>query len=374
MPKLRNILLLLIIGFGFWHFYGETLKASGVPGVFGKIQADFNSIKENPKINETIESLHYKVQDLFKTSSQEEPQESKSEPAEKPKLKTPVDQTFSIHNIEIGHARSEVEKKLGAPQRSTRNEYGVDWVAYHEQYQNFLMVAYDENDRVAGLYTNQDLISSSIGVRYGTARETVLASQYEPLEYIRKGWVSYQLNSNDEYDLFLIGDQYVTIFYDQQEKNTVTAILIINEELEQKKEQIYGEPSDELKEGFEYQLFDLTNAARVKNGLPILDWDEDVRKTARGHSADMAENGYFNHTNLDGKSPFDRMEEDAIFYQMAGENIAMGQFSSIFAHEGLMNSPGHRKNILQKDFEALGVGVDFNQERQPYFTENFLTP
>ncbi|KRG14499.1 CAP domain-containing protein [Lederbergia galactosidilytica] len=374
MPKLRNILLLIVIGFGFWHFYGDTLRASGVPGVFGKMQTDFNSIKENPKINETIESLQSQVQDLFKISSQEEQLESKQKSVEKPKLKDPVDQTFSIHNIEIGHKRSEVEKKTGAPQRSTTNEYGVDWVAYHERYQNFLMVAYDENDRVAGLYTNQDLISSSIGVHYGTARETVLATQQDPLEYIRKGWVSYQLNSNDEYDLFLIGDQYVTIFYDQQENNTVTAILIINEELEQRKEQIYGEPSDELKEGFEYQLFDLTNAARVKNGLPTLDWDEDVKETARSHSTDMAENGYFNHTNLAGKSPFDRMSADNIKYQMAGENIAMGQFSSIFAHEGLMNSPGHRKNILQKDFEALGIGVGFNQERQPYFTENFLTP
>lgn len=373
MPKLRNILLLAIIGLGFWHFYGETLKVSGVPGVFGKMQADFYSIKEHPKVNKTIESLQSQVQDLFKTSSPEERQESEQKSVEKPKLEEPVDQTFSIHNIEIGHKRSEVEEKIGSPQRSTRNEYGVDWVAYHEQYQNFLMVAYDEDDRVAGLYTNQDLISSSIGVQYGTDRETVLASQQDPLEYIRKGWVSYQINSNDEYDLFLIGDQYATIFYDQQEEDTVTAILILNEKLEQEKEQIYGQPSDELKEGFEYQLFDLTNAVRVKNDLPILDWDEDVMKTARGHSTDMAKNGYFNHTNLDGESPFDRMTADNIMYQMAGENIAMGQFSSIFAHEGLMNSPGHRKNILQKDFEALGVGVDFNEEGQPYFTENFLT-
>ncbi|MBO0992280.1 CAP domain-containing protein [Bacillus sp. SD088] len=374
MPKLRNILLLAIIVLGFWHFYGETLKVSGVPGVFGKMQADFYSIKEHPKVNKTIESLQSQVQDLFKSSSPEERQEPEQKSVEKPKLEEPLEQTFSIHNIEIGHERSEVEKQIGSPQRFTRNEYGVDWVAYHQQYQNFLMVAYDENDRVAGLYTNQDLISSSIGVQYGTARETVLAKQHDPLEYIRKGWVSYQINANDEYDLFLIGDQYATIFYDKQEENTVTAVLVLNENLEEKKEQIYGEPSNELKEGFEYQLFDLTNAARVKNDLPILDWDEEVMKTARGHSTDMAENSYFNHTNLEGESPFDRMTADDIIYQMAGENIAMGQFSSIFAHEGLMNSPGHRKNILQKDFRALGVGVDFNEEGQPYFTENFLTP
>lgn len=46
---------------------------------------------------------------------------------------------------------------------------------------------------------------------------------------------------------------------------------------------------------------------------------------------------------------------------MAGENLAYGQQNSIFAHEGLMNSLGHRKNILNTNFSTLGVGVDFNE-------------
>ena len=54
---------------------------------------------------------------------------------------------------------------------------------------------------------------------------------------------------------------------------------------------------------------------------------------------------------------------------MAGENLAYGQQNSIFAHEGLMNSLGHRKNILNTNFSTLGVGVDFNEKRQPYWTE-----
>src|SRR5690606_18492148 len=86
----------------------------------------------------------------------------------------------------------------------------------------------------------------------------------------------------------------------------------------------------------------------------------------------MADNNYFSHTNLDGLSPFERMENDNIHYVMAGENLASGQISSIYAHEGLMNSIGHRENILQKDFEELGVGVAFNDEWRPYYTENFL--
>lgn len=83
-------------------------------------------------------------------------------------------------------------------------------------------------------------------------------------------------------------------------------------------------------------------------------------------------NNYFSHTNLNGQSPFDRMTEDNFAYRMEGENLATGQTSSIFVHEGLMNSLGHRKNILQTDF-IIGVGVAFNKDSRPYFTENFLT-
>lgn len=98
-----------------------------------------------------------------------------------------------------------------------------------------------------------------------------------------------------------------------------------------------------------------------------------MSETAREHSVDVAENQYFDHINVQGQSPFDRMKEDNISFITAGENLAYGQFSSIFAHEGLMNSLGHRKNILQESFEYLGVGVAFNDESQPYYTEDFYS-
>jgi uncharacterized protein YkwD len=67
------------------------------------------------------------------------------------------------------------------------------------------------------------------------------------------------------------------------------------------------------------------------------------------------------------------MEQDNIRFITAGENLAYGQFSSIFAHEGLMNSLGHRENILQENYKYLGIGVAFNNESEPYYTENFYS-
>ena len=292
--------------------------------------------------------------------------------SEKPILEVPVEHAFSIHNIVLGEKKEAVEKKLGVAKRSSLNEYDTKWFTYHENYQNFIMVAYDEKNEVVGLYTNQDLISSSKGIKRSTPKDEVLQLLGQPLTKIQKGFVYFQYQEDRDYDVFNIDGSYITIFYDKHNDNRVTSMQIIKENLEKNRKDFYTKASDDLKEGFEYQLFDLTNADRVKHHLPVLQWDAGVRETARSHSMDMALNKYFSHTNPSGQSPFDRMKNDGIFYTLAGENLASGQFSSIFAHEGLMNSLGHRENILQTEYQFLGVGVAFNADSQPYYTENFF--
>ncbi|WP_068677248.1 CAP domain-containing protein [Oceanobacillus sp. Castelsardo] len=375
MLRLKNWIVLFLIAGALWHFYGETYEHSGFQGVFYEIKEDVNELIENPAVTSTVNTIKQEFQILMARMTEfQENNDMKTAPIlEKPKLNEPTNQTFSIHNIEIGDTRSNVEAQVGSPKRSSINEYGVEWSSYHENYQNFFMVAYDNQDKVAGLYTNQDLLSSTLEIDLETSRETVLSSLDEPLSAIRKGLVRYQIQNDEENDTFFIDHNYVTIFYDKHENSTVTAIQIISAELEQQKKEYFGKPTPDLKDGLEYQLFDLTNATRVVHGLPTLSWEESLRKTARNHSKDMADHNYFSHHNLEGQSPFDRMKEDDIVFRIAGENLATGQPSSIFAHEGLMNSQGHRENILKKEFESLAVGVAFNQNSQPFYTENFLT-
>lgn len=375
MAKIRNLLLLIAAALVFWHFYGDTLQQSGVQGVAEHVSSDIETISENPQVRQFADTIGQGfdyLSDQFFTGQEEEPEQNQ-ETAEQPDLQEPSKQSFSVHNIEIGDERSTVEEQAGEPQRSTLNEYGTEWVAYHENYQNFFMAAYDEQDRVQGLYTNQDLLASQAGISMESSRKEVQAALNEaPLEAIRKGFVRYQINSEGEHATYSIDNNYVTIFYDEHENNTVTAIQVITEGLEQEKEKYFAQPSAELNEGFAYQLFDLTNAARVAHGLDPLSWQENLQQTAEDHSIDMAKNNYFSHTNQDGESPFDRMREDDIVFRLAGENLAAGQPSSIFAHEGLMNSLGHRENKLHEKFEALAVGIAFNGESQPYYTENYM--
>ncbi|GAA0594416.1 CAP domain-containing protein [Virgibacillus siamensis] len=372
MKRFILLLMIVIIGYVSKPLWEEPVQQFVPSSVGDSIQSAVDSIKDNPDINSVIGTLNQQLNALF-ANIDNFSSESNDTNVKTPELSVPEDQTFSIHNIELGDSKAEVEQEAGEPQRISENEYGVNWAAYHDNYENFIMVAYGEENSVRGLYTNQDLIASSTGIKQGSDKQLVREKLGTPESSIRKGLTNYRINSNGEYDVFRLDNSYITVFYDKHENNTVAAIQIIGEKLEQNKNAFYTKPNEELKEGLEYQLFDLTNASRAKYDLPILTWDNDARNTARGHSSDMAENQYFSHVNLQGESPFDRMREDNIRFYSAGENLAYGQFSSIFAHQGLMNSLGHRKNILREDYEYLGVGVAFNNESQPYYTETFFS-
>ncbi|WP_043932069.1 CAP-associated domain-containing protein [Bacillus sp. EB01] len=372
--------LIMLIGLVFLiNFSWPTIEGHFKnPGdSLNRVQAEVTTLAENPEIRDAAdrfaEAFRQFIEQagvLFGKITDDVRDETQSAPPEKVDLQNP-EQLFSVYNIELGDVKADVEKRLGSEKRSTLNEYGLNWNVYHKEYQQFVMVMYDKEDRVAGLYSGQDLIASTNGIERGTAKDAVREKLGTPLRTIQKGGIHYRLQQQEDYDIYFEDGAYVTVFYDKHEGNTVTALQLVRQDIEEKKTDLYGHASGALKEGFEYQLFDLTNATRVNHQLPILEWDDHVRETARKHSADMAKNNYFSHTNLNGESPFDRMEEDNLRFMLAGENLAYGQFSSIFAHEGLMNSKGHRDNILKSQYEYLGVGVAFNEKSQPYFTQNY---
>ncbi|MEW9121958.1 MAG: CAP-associated domain-containing protein [Thermotaleaceae bacterium] len=278
---------------------------------------------------------------------------------------------FRFREIAIGDLEEKVLKELGQPDRKDLSEYGFEWYIYHGDYREYLQVGI-QNKRVVGLYTNADNWKSRKGVQIGTKKETV--SQYfgKPITSIQKGNIIFQLNHGNEIDVYQLEDYYATIFYDIHQQNKVTAVQLIEKNTEEATKSLHGEPSGRLVESFERQVFDLANAIRVRNKLTPFSWDDKVAGTARKHSTDMASNQYFDHTNTRNQSPFDRMKDDGISFSRAAENIAAGQTSAIFAHEGWMNSAGHRTNILG-NFGRLGVGVHLGGSFKTYYTQKFYT-
>lgn len=106
----------------------------------------------------------------------------------------------------------------------------------------------------------------------------------------------------------------------------------------------------------EAEMLGLVNQERIKAGLDPLVADPELTAVARQHAADMFARGYFAHLSPDGLDPFDRISAAGITFQTAGENLALAPTVAI-AHRGLMNSPGHRANILNPEFGRVGIGI-----------------
>ncbi|OOQ59585.1 CvpA family protein [Mucilaginibacter pedocola] len=111
-----------------------------------------------------------------------------------------------------------------------------------------------------------------------------------------------------------------------------------------------------VREDLEDEMLELVNKERTKRGLKALEADPEMAVVARKHSVDMFAKSYFSHYTPSGADPFDRMKKGGIKYMTAGENIALAQ-TLITAHNGLMNSPGHRANILNPNYGRLGIGI-----------------
>lgn len=120
------------------------------------------------------------------------------------------------------------------------------------------------------------------------------------------------------------------------------------------------------------QVLALVNKERLSRGLNPLKLDSELNRVAAAKSKDMGENDYFSHDSPTYGSPFDMMHTFGIDYRSAGENIAAGQRSAADVMNSWMNSSGHRANILNKDYQYLGVGYYAGGSYGTYWTQEFI--
>ncbi|MGV9556134.1 CAP domain-containing protein [Streptomyces sp. NPDC003401] len=117
------------------------------------------------------------------------------------------------------------------------------------------------------------------------------------------------------------------------------------------------------------EVLKLVNEERAEAGCSAVSANSSLADLAQRFSQDMAARGFFDHTDPDGASPWDRAAKAGIS-DLGGENIARGQADAAAVMEAWMNSPGHRANILNCDFKTLGVGVHLGSGG-PWWTQDF---
>ncbi|MEW1952576.1 CAP domain-containing protein [Terrabacter sp. NPDC080008] len=130
-------------------------------------------------------------------------------------------------------------------------------------------------------------------------------------------------------------------------------------------------PAEAATPTVQQQVVQLVNAQRAKVGCRALVTDARLSRAAQAHSTDMAKRRYFSHTSLDGRTFVQRIRAQGYPGTRLGENIAAGQPSAKAVMDAWMKSPGHRANILNCRFTAIGVGYAVGGPYRYYWTQDF---
>lgn len=135
----------------------------------------------------------------------------------------------------------------------------------------------------------------------------------------------------------------------------------------------------------ETQLAQLVNQERAKRHLPLLAYNSALADVARAHSAEMRDDKYFSHESPtpqlqwplnryhEGMQKAPRLVAENIYRRWGGQR-GLPSDSAIAAHSSLMNSPGHKANILLPSATRLGIGVQANADGDIWVTEMFAHP
>jgi uncharacterized protein YkwD len=126
------------------------------------------------------------------------------------------------------------------------------------------------------------------------------------------------------------------------------------------------------------EMLAAVNAERRRNGARPLRAESQLDLSAQRHAEDMLARGYFAHESPSGTTVRERSRAAGYEWRAIGENIAFGQLSVKEVMETWMNSPGHRRNILEPKFTDLGTGLAMGKGKdgtyQIYWAQNFGAP
>lgn len=134
-----------------------------------------------------------------------------------------------------------------------------------------------------------------------------------------------------------------------------------------------GSPAKGKAAEYADRVVELVNEERAKAGCGALRVDAKVTEAAQFHADDMAARDYYEHDSPEGKSAGDRLDAAGYAWSGWGENIHKSPTDPETAMRDWMDSPGHRDNILNCDFEHLGVGVNL-ASNGPFWVQVFGVP
>jgi len=284
----------------------------------------------------------------------------------------------------MGESSDRLIDTLGKPIRKDVTPYGYTWWIYTDEQTSYLQFGIANNE-IQTIFATGDEISSEpfkIGTDY---KELQKEFSFDSNVTYQSGvsFYSFLLNETDlkmNPLIKLSEDIFAQLYFDTftSELSSIrilTGNILLKQRLYEmeyrgnlpEEESLSDEDWKKVDKGMEQQIVDLTNIYRHRHGLNSLAVDEQVSEVALIHSKDMYEENYFSHYSQDGSGLKERLEQKAVYYLSAGENIAAQHTDAPAAIEGWLNSEGHRETLLNETYTHLGVGV-----YRYYYTQNFL--
>lgn len=123
----------------------------------------------------------------------------------------------------------------------------------------------------------------------------------------------------------------------------------------------------------EVEIYELVNRERSKSRLSYLEWDDDLAHVARNFSRQMAREGFFSHSDKQGRTVIQRASQER--WSKIGENLFMCagmDDSSAFSVRGWMRSASHRRNIMDREWTDTGIGVYRSRDDRIFVTQIFV--
>jgi uncharacterized protein YkwD len=124
------------------------------------------------------------------------------------------------------------------------------------------------------------------------------------------------------------------------------------------------------------EVVDLTNVERTGHGRTALRTSPRLMRAAQIHAEQMARASQLAHVLPGAAYPRtdDRLAAADYRWQAYGENVALGQLNATEVLKSWMHSPGHRTNILNRDFTEMGAGYAIDRAGRPYYVQVFAKP
>jgi uncharacterized protein YkwD len=290
----------------------------------------------------------------------------------------------SIHQY-LNASDNKIIETFGDPNRVDPSAYGYDWWIYNKDHESYIQIGLKDNKVVTIFVMGENINTEPYSITSPSSsifKSIPLVGAID-IDY-QEGSYRFELSEEEMVirPLVAIGDNWAQLYFDKftQQLSSIRyltpEILIMQRPYNMSFRGDLVEPPElaeelweDIEDGEEQQILDLTNILRGRHQAKLVKWHEETAKVAYGHSKEMFEENYFSHTSPVSGDLASRLTDGGVMYSQAGENIAANYTDAAAAVIGWLNSDGHRKTMLDDVYSHLGIGV-----YQKHYTQNFILP